>query len=158
MDADDDQAVGQQRDSQRVWSGAPGHTTIYVYPPTHTELVHRLDEIVELLHQLQRQATARADATTEQGNAIMALVQVEQTDLDNLATALNDLSTTLTADDAGLAAEIADLTAKVNAGGTLTAADLTGLQTAQANLAAGVAAASALLPAAPPPPPPAPAV
>ena len=75
--------------------------------------------IINILHQ-----------HTELLRSIMAAVQIEQTDLDSLAAALEAVKT-------ALAAELADLEAKIAAGGVpLPAGSLDGLKAAVADLTA----------------------
>lgn len=78
----------------------------------------------------------------------MALVQVEQTDLDSISTDLGDIGTSL-------GQEIADLEAKVAAGTQLTAADLTGVKAGVDKLKGLEAPAPAPAPATDPSAPPA---
>jgi hypothetical protein len=127
-------------DKARVLPQLPPVVPVHLVIADDCACATRMGEVIELLHQIDRRITARFDALSQKENKIMALVQVEQGDLDNLATALQT-------DDAGILQAIADLEAKVAAGTPLAPADLTALRSA-------VDATAALIPSPVPPPAP----
>lgn len=100
-----------------------------------------MEELIEAFDNLEalRTINDRLNSIDNQLGDIMAAVQVEQSDLDAIATNLASVGATLTS-------EIADLEAKVAAGQPLTPADLTGLKAAQSTLDALAVPASTPVP------------